>query len=259
MCAERGDFEEAELRHTQVLTIDRNHVDAMVQLGLCRGALQDLSGALYWLQRAQSFRPTDARIGVLLTQAAKALATSGQRGSFRPVLRTLDPEPDEADIQQLSMIVAKDPEFVDAFLALSEEEVNPELLGLLLRTLEAALEHQPEHAELRHHCGRVLERLGRREAAIRANERAVSIDPGFTRALIELGRLYGKTNRRADAVTRLESALKAGADYADVHYLLGSLYRDLGQIERARRSFERALKLNGAYTAAHEALEALVA
>jgi len=259
LCAERGDYEEAELRHTQVLTIDRDHADAMVQIGLCRGAEQDLPGAMHWLQQALSRRPGDARIGVLMTQAAKALAQSGSPNALRPIMRVTVPEADAADVEQLALLVADDPDFVDAFLSLSEQDVDQEILALLLRTLEAALERQPEHAELRFHCGRVLDRLGRPDDAIAQNERAVAIDPEFTRALIELGRLYRLTNRSDDAVSRLEAALRAGADYADVHYHLGNLYRNRGEIERARDSFERALTINHEYDAAHQALSMIEA
>lgn len=259
LCAELGDLEEAELRHTQVLTIDRDHADAMVQLGLCRGAERDLPGAMHWFQQALARRPGDARIGVLMTQAAKALAQSGSRDVLRPLVRVTVPTADAADVEQLALLVADDPDFVDAFLSLSEQDVNREILALLLRTLEAALERQPEHAELRFHCGRVLDRLGRPDEAITQNERAVAIDPDFTRALIELGRLYRRTNRSDDAVSRLEAALRAGADYADVHYHLGSLYRNRGEIERARDSFERALTINHEYAAAHQALSMIEA
>jgi len=259
MCAERGDYEEAELRQTQVLTMDRDHVDAMVQIALCRGAIQDLAGAMHWLQQALSRRPHAARIGVLMAQAAKAAAQSAPTGKLRSGLRLVVPDAAEADIEQLARIVAADPDFVDAFLSLSQRDVNREVLSLLFQTLERVLERQPEHAELRFHCARVLDRLGRADAAIAENERAVAIDPGYTRALIELGRLYRRTNRSADAVARLEAALKAGADYADVHYHLGNLYRDLGQIKRARDSFRRALKLNQHYLAAHQALSTIEA
>ncbi len=259
LLSEIGEVAEAELRFAQVLSIDAGHVDAMVSLGLCYGARQDLESAFTWLQRAQAHRPNDARIGIMITQAAKAMHQSATTLDPSPILRAYDEAAQSADIEELARVIEADPDFVDAFLALSSTEVNAEIFAILLRTVETALERQPEHAELHYHCGRVLDRLGRCSAAISHNERAVAIAPTFTRALIELGRLYRKTNRSADAVSRLEAAIRAGADYADVHYLLGKLYCDLGAVEKAGRSFRRALSLNDRYEAAREALESLFA
>jgi len=259
LLSEIGEVEEAELRFAQVLSIDAGHVDAMVSLGLCYGVRQDIASAFTWLQRAQARRPGDARIGIMLTQAAKALYQKTAASGLSPILRTYDEAAQAADIEELARVIEADPDFVDAFLALSNTKVNEEVFAVLLRTLETALERQPEHAELHYHCGRVLDRLGRCDAAIIENERAVAIDPMFTRALIELGRLYRRTNRTTDAASRLEAAIMTGADYADVHFLLGKLYCDLGAIEKARRSFRRALSLNDRYEAAREALELLFA
>ena len=259
LLAELGDVEEAELRFAQVLSIDAGHVDAMIGLGLCYAARQDVESAFTWLQRAQAHRPSDARIGIMITQAAKALHQSAAPLGNSPVLRTYDEVAHAADVAELARVIEADPDFVDAFLSLSHTEVNQEVFATLLSTVETALERQPEHAELHYHCGRVLDRLGRCDAAISENERAVAIDPAFTRALVELGKLYRKTNRNTDAVSRLEAAIGAGADYADVHFLLGKLYCDLGAIEKARRSFRRALSLNDRYEAAREALESLFA
>ena len=169
------------------------------------------------------------------------------------------PEPDYAGIEELSHVIGAEPDFVDAFLSIPTGKVDEKVFAMLLETLHTALERQPEHAELHYHCGRVLTRLGHDDAAIDQNERAVSIDPKFTRALIELGKLYSRTDRTADATTRLERAVAAGAEYADVFYLLGNLYRDQGQIGQARTAYRRALKINERYEEAKTALEALPA
>jgi tetratricopeptide (TPR) repeat protein len=166
---------------------------------------------------------------------------------------------DERGIEELSRVIEAEPDFVDAFLAIEDGNVNAQVFTLLLKTLLTALSRQPAQAELHYQCGRVLARLGRHEEAIRENEQAVELKPEFTRALIELGKLYHQTDRDADAATRLEQAIAAGADYADVHYLLGNLYRNQGRVGRARSAYRRALLLNDRYEAAHEALEALPA
>jgi len=252
-------YEEAELRFVQAVTIDRDHADALMNLGLCCGLRGALAEALNHLQRAQSRRPQDPRIGVMMARAAQALQQEGLCVQVRAEMPVADPLADTAGIEELSRVIEAEPDFVDAFLLITPGEVDEQVFAVLLKTLGTALARQPEHAELHFHCGRVLARLGRRDAAISANERAVKLDPTSTRALIELGRLYHETDRGADATTRLEQAVAAGADYADVHFLLGNLYRDGGQLGRARSAYHRALLINDRYEAARTALDLLPA
>ena len=252
-------YEEAELRFTQVLNIEPQHTDALVSYALCRGVRHAVSDALTYLQRAHTQRPHDATIGLLLTQAAKAAWHQGYTVAVRATMPDTDLTADARGIEELSRLVASEPDFVDAFLSIPDEDLNEPVFSMLLATLEAALARQPEHAELHFHCGRVLARLGRPEDAIAAGERAVDLDPSSTRALIELARLYRETDRAQDATTRLEQALATGAEYADVYYQLGSLYHDQGHVGRARSAYRKALVINERFEAAEHALAALPA
>ena len=252
-------YDEAELRFTQALNIEPDHQDALVNMALCCAVRGAPGEALKNLQRAQARRPHDARIGLLLAQAAKAVSQQGHLAGIRANMPDAGLDTDQRGIEELSRIVETDADFVDAFLSIPPEQVDERVLALLLHTLRRALERQPEHAELHFHCGRLLKRLGQDGDAIDANERAVRIDPQFTRALIELGKLYHETDRTADAATRLEQAIAAGAKYADVYYLLGNLYRDQGEVIRARTAYRSALSINAGYAAAKEALAALPA
>lgn len=252
-------FEEAELRFTQALNIDRSHIEAAINLAMCCGLRGAPSESVQHLRRAQAMHPSNPRIGLMLTEAMKAVRQQGLAVPAPARMFEEEDLQDRASIEELSHIIEHDPDFVDAFLAIPIGEVDETVFSMLLRTIEAALERQPEHAELHFHCGRLLERLGRRDAAIRENERAVEIEPAFTRALIELARLYANTDRRQDAASRLEQAIEAGAEYADVYYMLGNLYRDLGRRRQARDAFARALSINKRYGAARDALAALTA
>lgn len=254
-----GQYEEAELRFAQALSIDRSHSEAMVSLALCHG-LSGRAGtgnALSVLQRAQRLKPHDTRIAVLLAQAAQAQQQEGRSPHLSTNMPGEELDTDHAGIDELSRAIEAEPDFVDAFLSIPEPEVNRQVYSMLLSTLRVALDRQPEHAELRFHCGRVLDRLGRRDDAIAESEAAVRIDPRYARALIELAKLYKRTDRNADAASRLEQAITSGAEYADVYVLLGDLYREQGETGRARKAYQRALCINERYEAAHLRLASL--
>ncbi len=258
LLASLGEMEEAELRFTQTVSIDRNHSEARVNLALCCGARHAPGEAVGHLQVALSRRPLDARIAMLLAQATGAARQSGRVVNVRATIPQEDWLADREGIEELSRVIEGEPDFVDAFIAIPTGEVDRQVFAVLLSTLEQALERQPEQAELHYHCGRVLARLGRADDAISASEAAVELNPKYTRALIDLAKLYCQTDRRDDATIRLEQAVACGADHVDVHYLLGNLYRDQGRLGLARRAYRRALSINHGFAPAQKALAELL-
>jgi tetratricopeptide (TPR) repeat protein len=259
MLSEEEDYEEAELRFTQAVNLDADHTDALLALAMCMGVRQAPDQAVRYLVRAQARRPFDPTIAFMLSKAAAGLKDEGEAVSVRATIPDETVIDDRAGIDELARVIAADPDFVDAFISIPRGAVDEQVFAVLLRTIEVALERQPEQAELHFHCGQLLERLDRPREAIDATERAVGLSPRFTRALINLGKLYHRTDRAEDAVTRFEQAVAVGGDYADVYYLLGKLYRDRGEIHRARLAFRRALSLNERYEEARQALQSLEA
>lgn len=259
MLGARDCYDEAELRFVQALNLDPGHVGAMVQLACCAGHRGAPTEAVALLQKAQARRPVDTGIALLLSLAARAARDQGVAVRVRAEMGGEDPCSDQAGVEELSRVIESDPEFVDALLSVPLEQVDARYFAMLLRTIEVALERQPEHAELLFHCGRVLDRLGRADEAVVRGERAVSLHPTSTRFLIELAHLYQKSDRMVDAQARLEQAVALGADYADVHCALGAIYQKRGEILKAKSAYKRALAINERYGAARRALEALPA
>jgi len=257
LLAARGDYDEAEARFGQAINIDPNHTESLVSLALCCGVRHATSDALRYLQRAQARRPQDARIGLLLAQAAKAVHQRGYRVAAQGTIPEDDPASDRRGIHELTRLVRAEPEFVEAFLALPETEVDGRVFEVLADVVGVLWDRAPGDPHLAHLLGRLHDRLGRWDDAIVCQENAVAIDAWFTKALIELGRLYLQTDRDEDAIARLEQAISAGADYPDVHYLLGNAYQARGEVKRAQMAYRTALALNENYADARRALEAI--
>lgn len=257
LLAEAGDHEEAEMRFTLAVDLDPKHADALVNLAMCHAGRGQSGRALRLLLKAQSVRPQDARIGMLLGLACQATNQEDRPGSNGLVMPGGELGGGRA-ADALGKIVEEDPEFVDAFTGLPAKDVEGEVYGMLAEALGKAIARNPNVADLHFHNGTVLERLDRIEGAIAATERAVQLDPRHVRALIQLGKLYRRTGRLREAAERLEQTLRLGVRYADVFLLLGTLYRDSGQVERARNAYQEALVVNKDYREAREALAALV-
>ena len=78
LLAEQDRFDEAELRFTQVVSISRDHVEALVSLALCHQRRLEAGQAIPYIRRAQALRPGDAKIALLLAQAAKLAHEQGE-------------------------------------------------------------------------------------------------------------------------------------------------------------------------------------
>lgn len=259
MLAAVEEFEEAELRFTQAINLDSRNVEALISLALCHGAQRRPDLAVQYLERAQNARPHDAKLAMLLAQAAKAAQQETGFIAVRAEMPPMAPRRNDPAIRELAVLLESDPDFAEAFLALDATEVDDDAYQLLLVTLKLAIERSPQRANLHYLHGQILARLGRSDEAIAAAERAVDLDPRYVQALLLLARLYQSTNRTHDAAARLEETVRLGAEYADTYYLLGNLYRDTGRLDRARWAYQNALRLNNRFEAARAALAALAA
>lgn len=259
MLAANDDFAEAERCFEVAIACQPTHPAAYERLAQICAVTGRSDRALQYLEQAHALDPWNARIGFQLSVLGQGAIVEGRRSriTWRLAPGAATGEPD--DLAKLSEVILSEPDFVSAFLALPESEVDEEVFSTLAATLEQALENHPEYADLHYHCGAVYRRLGRRVDAIHHTEQAVELNPGYVNALIQLAELYSQTDQWAMGIERLEQAIQRGADYPDVHCLIGRLYQTGGQTGRARVAFERALSLNQNYRTAREALASLPA
>ncbi len=257
LLAADGEQEEAALRFTQTLAMDKRHTEAMVSLAMCHAADSEVRRATTLLSRAQSLRPHDARIGHLLSMSLKAMDGTAAVPHVSAVMPP-DGEVERAEfIEELAKLIESDAEFIDAFISVPATDVDSTLGQLLAKVAKQALERSPDRVDLHYHYGRLQDRSGNVAGAMNTLERAVAIDPRHVPALILLGRLYRRQDRPTEAIDCLERALRTGVDYPDVHVTLGDLYRDSGRTADARNAYSRAVRINAGYELAQQSLEAL--
>lgn len=249
-------FESARVHLARAAELAPLNVDILMNYALVLGALGLPREALAPLKACQKLRSGDAHVAWMLAVAYDAAGVHAQADA-----RFIEPagavQTDDG-LDALGELVASQPDFVEAFLRLPESPIDTDVFTMLARTLEKALERQPDYADLHHHCSRVYERLGRTDAAIDAASEALRINPRYVQALIQLGRLYEQTDRRDEAVDRLTDAIAAGGDYPDVHYMLGRLHQQRGEPSAALTEYRRALELNANYDVARIAMGELV-
>jgi tetratricopeptide (TPR) repeat protein len=100
--------------------------------------------------------------------------------------------------------------------------------------------------------GLELEQTGAPQPEIRsAYEKAVSLDPDSTGALVNLGTLYFNSRALAKAEKFYLRAIEVDPNYALAHFNLGNLYDDRGEVAKAFHHYLEALRLHTAYPDAH--------
>ncbi len=120
-------------------------------------------------------------------------------------------------------------------------------MGEAVTVIEAALTHQPDHAQLHLYLGNLRQELGQYDAAIDVYRVALEREPQSPALLNNLGLALLKQGNAAcldQAVAVFERLLELAPESADVHNNLGHARQRSGDHANAVASFERALALS---------------
>lgn len=108
---------------------------------------------------------------------------------------------------------------------------------------------------LRGHAYKVT---GDHRSAARSFEAALTIDPGYTPAIVSQADLLAEQGKRAQATKVLDSALALAPDDANVWNLKGSMLHVAGNAEAARSAYGKALSLDPSHIDARIARASLL-
>jgi Tfp pilus assembly protein PilF len=95
------------------------------------------------------------------------------------------------------------------------------------------------------------------EAACRAYEEAIRLDPSLAEAHVNVGRLYHEAHKLKEAEASYRQALQHCPDLVVACYNLGVVLEDQGRNAAAISAYQRALQLDPCFRAAHCSLAEL--
>lgn len=134
------------------------------------------------------------------------------------------------------------------FLIQGTEKIqNNDILGAISDLKQAAI-MRPDMPEVFHNLGYALERIGETQKAIKAYEKALSINPGYAPALNNLGVLLA--NNEIDvqkAVDLCQKAVRLEPSSAQYRDSLGWAYYKAGKTDEAIKSFKEAIILDPSF------------
>lgn len=130
---------------------------------------------------------------------------------------------------------------IDAAIGQSQRALAAQQPAAALQALDALLAQGVDAAPLRHHRGRLLHNLGRREQALANLRQALSLDPDYSEAWYSLAHVLRATGKLEDAVHAYQRALQRAPGFRAALLNLGITLLALEQGVVALATFERLL------------------
>lgn len=129
-----------------------------------------------------------------------------------------------------------------------------------LRSIDSAIEKEPDNAVLHHYRGQICFQAGRLEPAATAFEKVLQLDPYHTDAHNYLGAVYNELGRLAEAEREFRLALEDPVypTPEKVHLNLAVLYENQGRDAEALKHLRRSVEINTKYYKAHYQLASLL-
>jgi tetratricopeptide (TPR) repeat protein len=228
-----GRLLEAAHSYREILTIDRDHADALHLLGLIAFQTRDYEEASALIQRAivsnPQVPPYYSHLGLSLHMQGKLAesAATFERG------------------------LELDPDFAEAHSNLGNLLQAQGKLDAAVSRYKRALEINPDYAEACSNLGNALTALGRFGEAVSYCERALAIDPTSAEAHNNLATARRAQGDIAAAILRYKQAIELRDNYIAARYNLGVLLQLQSQTEDARIQYQRILALDPHHVPAH--------
>lgn len=167
----------------------------------------------------------------------------------------------EKAMEQVDKIRRLDPRRGHVFMA--AVHARNKAYGDAEREYLAAMELDPDDADLSYRMGMLYQETREYGKAFDAFEKAIEIDPGYMRAMYQIGRtaVFAEINvERGIECLKIYLENEPGRGeptWAHAHWRLGMLYETAGDKDMARAEYEAALTLDPDLKGAKAALEGL--
>ena len=157
----------------------------------------------------------------------------------------------ELAVDYLFRAVELDPEFVDAYAALSEVFAVLGMYEEEFQVLEKIVSIDPYNVPAHNNLGFIYGNLGMFNEAIAHFKQAIAVEPDDGRLHSNLAAVYSKAGYHDAAMAECKMAISLSPDYADGHSNLGWGYYQEGKIEEAIAEIKKAISLDSNFANPH--------
>ncbi len=120
-----------------------------------------------------------------------------------------------------------------------------------IENYDRAISLNPKYTKAYYNRGVVQDKFGQYEAAITDYDKAINLNPRFTEAYHDRGGTKTKLGRYEAAITDYDIAINLNPEYAIAYYNRGNAKAKLGQYEAAIADYDIAINLNPKYAIAY--------
>jgi tetratricopeptide (TPR) repeat protein len=222
----QGDLEQAEAQYLELLAMDANYPDALHLLGVLKGQLGDLDGAVTLIERAiannSHFSSYHNNLGNVLGKLGQ------QRRAKKSYQRALKLDEKNADAcVNLGRLLQDEGEIEDARSFFVQ-----------------AVRISPRSVEGHMSMGRLEEATGDRQASIVCFLRAAEIAPEYAPAYLMIGKCWCEAGDLNQAEINLRRAIDIDPGYADAYFNLGGVEQARRRLPEAAAAYRRAIALS---------------
>jgi tetratricopeptide (TPR) repeat protein len=240
-----GDDEAGIAALRQAVKIRPDYADAHANLGAALTPT-DAEEAVRELEKAVALAPTSVKAQFNL---AVAYGASPSRGLTK-------------EIEQLRRVIALDPTFARAHLALGKALLRDGTIADAVTELQEAARLEPKSGEAHYQLGLALARAGRKEEAaaeLQKGRELVAADDRTQNANLDIaeGRLSLDKGDFDQATAKFRRAIQALPDSSEAHRHLAIALEKRGDASAATSAYRKAVELNPADMASKEALKRL--
>jgi len=229
----------------EAIRIRPDYADAHANLGAALTQTDNLA-AIQELQQAVALAPNSVKAHFNL---AVAYAASSNGGG-------------EKEVEQLRKVIALDPNFSRAHLALGKALLRDSQMSGAVRELQEAIRLDPQSGDAHYQLGLALARAGRKEegaAEVQKGHELASADERAENVNLDLseGRAALQRGETDQAAAKFQHALKLQPDSADAQHFLALALQEQGDSRGANVAYQRALELNPGDVTAREQIKTL--
>ena len=151
------------------------------------------------------------------------------------------------------------PSFVIAYNNLGHALLSEQRFEDAVTVFQRAVEINPNYSKAQNNLGNALSELKRYDKAIGYYQQAIKIEPDYAEAFNNFANALRNRGQLKESVEYYREAIRLDGEYDEAHFNLGITWSQQGQLEKAIAQYQKALEINSKFTKAHNNLAGLLA
>ncbi|MEH2010909.1 tetratricopeptide repeat protein [Nostoc sp.] len=119
---------------------------------------------------------------------------------------------------------------------------------------QKAIQLNPKYTKAYDNLGNVLYEQKKLDEAITAYQKAIQLDPNYAITYYDLGWALKEQGKLDEAIAAYQKAIQLNPNYADAYNGLGQALKDQGKLNEAIAAYQKAIQLNPNYADAYNSL-----